>query len=233
MEKKSIKPIYIVAIFLLPLLYFINGFTPWAIELWENHNRDYFYIFWSSVIFIHWLSFMLMASFLKINKLTYKDIGATLSKKGYFIFVSCMLVLALAIYGIVEYNIKDVEIDMDKLNSNIFGGIIATTSNERIFWILCASVSGYCGEFIYRGYIIKTLILTGVNKWLAVFLAAIPFVFSHGQGAAYSFNLFLSYLIIGIVLGTILLLGKRLWITISLHILILLLFMAGIFYFTV
>lgn len=215
--QETMKTRYIVFIFLFPILYFVNSFTPWSQEFWGNNNHDYYLTYWTSVIILHWVSVLLALFFLKKSNLKLSDVGFNLRVKGRIILFSTFLLISIGILFLTEWSLNYVSIDVAKLNN--LNNFYPRTLIERIFWILFAFSIGFCEEFIYRGFCIKMLESKGISKWIAILIAALPFVFIHGYTSITSIASFAGYLIFGLVFGLIFVLSKRLWIPMIIHML--------------
>jgi membrane protease YdiL (CAAX protease family) len=85
--------------------------------------------------------------------------------------------------------------------------------------------AGLAEEIVYRGFAIKALISNKINKWLAVFMATIPFIFQHGLKSIDQFWWFLTW---GIVFGILFLWFKKLTFNIIVHWLVILTAMIAI-----
>jgi hypothetical protein len=134
------------------------------------------------------------------------------------------LVAALSLLVFVEIALGQVVLDPEKLAN--LGGLYPDTTAKRIVFIFMALVGGIGEEITYRGFAIRTLESFTLNRWLAVLIAAIPFVFQHGLKSLDQFWWFFGS---GLVLGTIFVLTKKLLPGIILHWLVILSAMLGIF----
>lgn len=197
---------------LIPIVYFLYSLSPWSNELFVEKNGDYFYLFWSGIIFMHWLSFFLLTRFLKSETLTLKDLGYKLTKKGTIFLVTSFFTLAFLIFGYVEIALNYVEIDHQKLVN--LSNFIPKTAGQRLFFILGVFSAGFCEEMIYRGYLINGYSKLGLNKWLAIVPAGISFVAIHGIVGYYQFW---NYFIFALITGILFVWSKRLLPVIILH----------------
>lgn len=199
-----------------PLLYILFGKTSVAIELFVNKNLDYYIPFWGGIIILHWLSVLAVIQFLKSQKKTLADIGYKLSKKGTLYLVGGYLIVAILMLIGVEFMLNTVEIDTSKF-ANI-SGLIPKTTSHRIFFILLVFSTGFCEEIVYRGFAITKLNEIGINKWIAVIIAAFLFVGIHGINA-YT-NRFLFLFGGAILFSLTFILSKRLLPSILIHLII-------------
>lgn len=215
-KAKRIKSIYIWTIFIFPLLYILNSFTPWGKGLWMEQNHDYFSAFWISVLILHWLSAFLVFYFLKNTDIRLSEIGFSLKAKGIILFITTYFFIALAIYFFTIFSLNQIDLDNAALQG-VQGLIIPQTNGERLLWVFIAFTAGFCEELVYRGFCIKMLEKKGINKWIALFIAAIPFIFIHGLAGIFSLNMLLFYLGAALVFGLIFILTKKLWIPMMIH----------------
>lgn len=214
-----------------PLIYFLYSLTPWAKELFMEGDSSLFIPFWSVIAVLHWLSFFLVKDFLKRENKTLKDIGYRMNTKKTVVFIVSYLLVALLVLGFTEISLRYVSIDQGKLAtlSNFF----PKTTAQRIFFILTVFTAGVCEEIVYRGYAITQLRGVGVNRWLAVILAGMVFVFMHGLNSVASIYQFLFYFAFSILFGGLFLWRKSLIPNIVIHILFDLMAMMAIFQATV
>ena len=199
-----------------PLLYILFGKTTIALELFVNKNLDYYMPFWGGIIILHWLSVFVVIKFLKSQKKTLADIGYKLSNKGTLYLVGGYLLVAILMLIGVELLLNNVELDTSKFGN--ISGLIPKTTPHRIFFILLVFSTGVCEEIVYRGFAITQLNEVGVNKWIALIIAAFIFIGIHGINA-YT-NRFLFLFGGGIMFGVTFLLSKRLLPSILIHLLI-------------
>jgi membrane protease YdiL (CAAX protease family) len=199
-----------------PFLYILFGKTTIAIELFANKNLHYYMPFWGGIIILHWLSVWVVIKFLKSQKKTFADIGYKLSNKGTLYLVGGYLLIAILMLVGVETMLNNVELDPSKFGN--ISGLIPKTTSHRIFFILLVFSTGICEEIVYRGFAITQLNEIGVNKWIALIIAAFIFIGIHGINA-YT-NRFLFLFGGGIMFGVTFLLSKRLLPSILIHLFI-------------
>jgi membrane protease YdiL (CAAX protease family) len=120
--------------------------------------------------------------------------------------------------------INNIELDSTKFGN--ISGLIPKTTSHRIFFILLVFSAGFCEEIVYRGFTITMLSEIGINKWIALIIAAFIFIGIHGINAYTNRFLFLFWG--GIMFGSTFLLSKRLLPSILIHLLINLSAMMGI-----
>lgn len=82
-----------------------------------------------------------------------------------------------------------------------------------------ALTAGLAEEIVYRGVAIKALTSNKINKWVAVFIATVPFIFQHGLKSIDQFWWFLTW---GVVFGVLFVLLKKLTFNIIIHWLVIL-----------
>jgi hypothetical protein len=199
-----------------PILYILFGKTSIAIELFANKNLDYYIPFWGGIIILHWLSVLVVVKFLKSQKKTLVDIGYKLSNKKTLYLVGGYLLVAILMLVGVEIMLNNIEIDASKFGT--ISGLIPKTTSHRIFFILLVFSTGFCEEIVYRGFAITQLNEIGLNKWIALIVAALLFIGIHGLNA-YT-NRFFFLFGGGIMFGLVFLLSKRLLPSILIHLVI-------------
>ncbi len=213
METRKVKTWHIVAMFLFPALYFLNAMTPWGQELWGRGNRDSYATYWISTMALHWLSVILVLYFLKKDGISLRNIGLGLCKKGSLIVIGALVAVALGIFFFTE-SAAPAKSAVDMGWMSMFYPL---DTRERLLWIFCCFSAGFCEELVYRGYNISMLAFKGVNKWLALLLAAFPFILIHSFAPIYSGYMFGMYFSAAIIFGLIYLLTERLWIPMAIH----------------
>ena len=199
-----------------PILYMLFGKTSIAIELFANKNLDYYIPFWGGIIILHWASVFVVTQLLKSEGKTLADIGYKLSRKGTLLFIGGYVLVALLVLVGVEVILGNVELDSSQFGS--IAGLIPKTTPHRIFFILLVFSTGFCEEIVYRGFAISQLERIGLNKWIALVVAALIFIGIHGVNA-YS-NRFLFLFGGGIMFGLVFLYSKRLLPSMLIHLFI-------------
>jgi membrane protease YdiL (CAAX protease family) len=163
------------------------------------------------------LQIAIIAKFIKSVGWTWNDIGFTLSKKKTIYLLSGYLIFAVGLLVLIELALANSIIDSEKLNT--ISSLTPKTTTARIIFIFMALMAGLAEEIVYRGFAIKALISNKINKWLAVVLASIPFIFQHGLK---SLDQFWWFLIWGLVFGILFLWLKKLTLNIIIHWLVIL-----------
>jgi uncharacterized protein len=173
------------------------------------------------IIIIIWylIQIYLIARIIRSEGWSWTDIGYSFNTKKTLYFCLGYLTFAFGLLFFIEYTLATKELDSEKLKSVV--NLSPDNTIERIFFIILGLVAGLSEEFVYRGFAIKALISNRINKWLAVLIAAIPFVFQHGI-KAYQLNWATWYLVWGIVLGCLFLFLKKLNLNIIIHWLVIL-----------
>jgi len=207
-----------------PIVYIVFGKSFIATELFVNDKLEYYIPFWGGIVIIHWLSVIVVVKFLKSQGKTLSDIGYKLSKKGTLYLVSSYLIVAILMLIGVEIMLNNVTLDPSKFGA--ISGLIPKTTLHRIFFILLVFSTGFCEEIVYRAFAITQLAEVGLNKWIALLVAAFIFIGIHGINA-YT-NRFLFLFGGGIIFGVTFIVSKRLLPSILIHLLIKLLAMLAI-----
>jgi membrane protease YdiL (CAAX protease family) len=167
---------------------------------------------------------LLISRILKKAGLTWKFVNYGLNTKQTLFFIAGYLAVGFGIIAFIEISLANMQVNATMLAS--ISALIPKTTTARILFVIMGLTAGISEEIIYRGFAIRALENHRVNKWLAVALAAIPFVFQHGLK---SIDQFWWFLIWGLVFGVILLLARRLFITIIIHWLVILSALFGVF----
>lgn len=196
-----------------PVLYMLYSSSSFAQNLFEANDLDYYIPFWSGIILLHWTSVFCVARNLKKRKLDFGDIGLKHSKSRLKLLVTGYFVVGLAAVAITEYLLAHVTIDPTLVER--LPGLIPITTEHRIFFIFLVFSTGVCEEIVYRGFAISFFAKNGVNKWLALLIAAFIFVGIHGFYAY--FNRFIFLFGGGVMFGVIYLVSKRLLPGMMLH----------------
>lgn len=167
----------------------------------------------------------LIAQILRSEGWSWSDIGYSFNTIKTLYFCLGYLIFAFGLLFFIEYTLANSDIDKEKLKSII--KLSPKNTTERIIFIFMGLVAGLAEEFVYRGFAIKSLISNRINKWLAVFLAAFPFVLQHGI-KAYQVNWATWYFAWGIVFGILYFWLKKLTFNIIVHWLVILTAMIAI-----
>lgn len=191
-------------------------------SLITDFGFDFFNTFWIIIICWYVLQMYLISKILKTSNLSWMDIGLSTKKIVYYILG--YFVFAFALLTVIELALNNSVIDTEKLNS--ISSLTPKTTVSRVIFIIMGLVAGLAEEIVYRGFAIKSLITNRVNRWLAIFIAAIPFVFQHGLK---SIDQFWWFLITGVIFGIIYVLRKNLYLNIVIHWLVILSAMIGVF----
>lgn len=150
---------------------------------------------------------------------SWADIGYLLNTKNTLYFCLGYLVFAFGLLFFIEYQLDHASIDPERLKAVV--SLSPKDTTARVIFIFMGLVAGLAEELVYRGFAIRALISNSVNRWLAVFLAAIPFFFQHGI-KAYQLTWGTWYLVWGLVFGILFLWLKKLNLNIIIHWLIIL-----------
>jgi membrane protease YdiL (CAAX protease family) len=154
---------------------------------------------------------------------SWSDIGFTLSKRQTIFYISGFLLTAFGLLIFIELALANSVVDSEKLQS--LSGLTPRTTTSRLIFIFMAFAAGLSEEIVYRGFAIRALESHNINKWLAVVIASIPFVFQHGLK---SIDQFWWFLTTGIIFGVIFVVLKKLTVNIVIHWLVILSAMTAI-----
>ena len=173
---------------------------------------DFFNTFWSIVIIWYVVQIFIVSKVIKASGWRWSDIGFTLSKKRTIYLITGFLLLAFGLLLFIEAALANSVVDSEKLQS--LSSLTPKTTVSRVIFIFMALVAGLSEEIVYRGFAIKALESHKINKWVAVVLASIPFIFQHGLK---SIDQFWWFLITGIFFGVLFVARKRLTLNIIIH----------------
>ncbi|MHA7129277.1 CPBP family intramembrane glutamic endopeptidase [Algoriphagus namhaensis] len=163
-----------------------------------NLGFDFFNAFWTIIIGWYLLQIFLVSRLLHSHDWTWKEIGYNLSKKETIYLIGGYLLFAIGLLISIEWVIANSTIDAEKLKA--LSSLTPKTTTSRIIFIIMGLVAGLAEEIVYRGFAIKTLQSNKVNKWVAVLVATIPFIFQHGLK---SIDQFWWFAITGIAFGVL------------------------------
>ncbi|SIQ62443.1 CPBP family intramembrane glutamic endopeptidase [Maribacter ulvicola] len=195
-----------------------------------NSFLDAYYLNYILIISWYLLQLYIISRILKDSNWSWSDIGIALSKKKMIYSIMGYLIIAFGLLIFIEMALAKSTINVEKLNS--IPSFSPKTTTARVIFVFLALVAGIVEEIVYRGFAIKSLMSRKVNKWLAVLIASIPFIFQHGMRAIDSITgngiWFGWYFAWGIIFGIIFLFSKKLYINIIIHWLVILSAMVGI-----
>lgn len=184
-----------------------------------NLGLNFSYTFKILVIGWYLIQIYIIARILRSEGWSWTDIGYSFNTKKTLYFCLGYLIFAFVSLFFIEYTLAHKVIDNEKLKQIV--NMSPDNTTERVIFIFLGLVAGLAEEFVYRGFAIKALISNNINKWLAVFMAAIPFVLQHGI-KAYQINWATWYLVWGVVFGVLFLFLKKLNLNIIIHWLVIL-----------
>ena len=178
---------------------------------------DFFNTFWIIIIGWYLLQIFIISKILSVNSWEWSDIGYQHSRKKTIYFVGGYLLFAISLLAFIEMALANSVVDPEKLNA--LSSLTPKTTTARIIFIIMGLVAGLAEEIVYRGFAIKALESNKINKWLAVIIATIPFIFQHGLKSIDQFWWFAST---GIAFGILFLKLKSLTVNIIIHWLVIL-----------
>ncbi len=122
--------------------------------------------------------------------------------------------------GFVEFALANAGTDPEKVRAlSDLANLTPKNLPQRIVFVFMGLAAGLCEELVYRGFAIRSLKSRGINRWLAAFIAAFPFVFQHGLK---SLDQFWWFFVWALVFGAMFIITKRLYINIIIHWLVIL-----------
>lgn len=207
-----------------PAIFWIWSQTLLHRDVFSIEGVDFFITFWIGTTIIYVAKIGLIAKVLARSGWTFADIGYRLSRKGTAILVAGYTAAALILFAFVEISLGHVTLDPAKLEA--LPGLYPDTTIKRLVFMVMALTGGLGEEITYRGFAIRGLQSLRMNRWLAVLVAAIPFVFQHGLKSVDQFWWFFGS---GLALGALFVLSRRLIPGVIIHWIIILSAMLGIF----
>ncbi|MEX2484838.1 MAG: CPBP family intramembrane glutamic endopeptidase [Brumimicrobium sp.] len=185
---------------------------------------DFFNTFWLIIIVWYILQIFTISKILNKQGWNWKDIGYPFSQKKTIYFISGYLLFAIGLLIFIELALTNSTVDAEKLQA--LSSLIPKTTTARIIFIIMGLMAGLAEEIVYRGFAIRAFESNKVNKWLAVLIATIPFIFQHGLK---SIDQFWWFATTGIAFGLLFLFLKKLTVNIIIHWLVILSAMTAIF----
>lgn len=207
-------------LFLFPFISTLLSLLLLDKDLLSTEINGFYSVFWIIITCWYGLQLFLIGQILKSAGLSWSAIGYTYNRRQSMYLIGSYLIIGIGLIFFIEFALSAAQIDQSKLNgmSDLSDITPKNTLNRAIFLVM-GLMAGLTEEIIYRGFAIKILEKNGVNKWLGMIIASIPFVFQHGLKSLDQFWWFLTW---GIILGIIFNLRKRLDLSIIIHWLVIL-----------
>ncbi|MCH8011505.1 MAG: CPBP family intramembrane metalloprotease [Candidatus Marinimicrobia bacterium] len=166
-----------------PLLYMANSLAPWSRAFFGNLDRTYYFVFFASVLTLHWLNAGLAIFLTRKAGLTLEDLGLYLSW-GRALRVLRNLIILGAVFVLLR---QVVPYSLERPDAL---AIFPRSVYEQLFFIPVALSAGFCEEIVYRGFGITALAARGLRVWQAVVLTTLSFTFMHGPAGIFAFPIF-------------------------------------------
>ncbi len=184
---------------------------------------EFFNTFWMIIIGWYLLQILIVSKILKSSGWQWNEICLSFRRKKTIYLIIGYIIFSLGLLIFIELALSNSTIDTEKLKA--LSSLTPKTTTSRVIFIVMGLVAGLAEEIVYRGFAIKALESNKINKWFAIFIASIPFIFQHGLK---SIDQFWWFLITGIIFGVIYVLRKNLYLNIIIHWLVILSAMFGI-----
>lgn len=172
---------------------------------------DFFVTFWLATSAVYAAKIAVVRSVLVRRGWSLSDVGLPPASEWRNLTL-WYVAAAVAAFIALEMIMASVTLDPDKLRE--LPGLYPETTGKRAALLVLAFFTGISEELTYRGFAISAFVRKGINRWAAIVLAAVPFVFQHGLKI---FDQFWWFLGNGLVFGLIFILTKRLMPGILLH----------------
>lgn len=182
-----------------------------------NLGLDFFNTFWLLITGWYLIQIYIVSKILHSEGWKWADIGFSFSKNSTLLFIGGYLLFAFGLLAFIELAMANSIVHPEKMNN--ISSLTPKTTIARIIFIIMALTAGLAEEIVYRGFAIKALTSNKINKWVAVFIATVPFIFQHGLKSIDQFWWFLTW---GVVFGVLFVLLKKLTFNIIIHWLVIL-----------
>ena len=181
---------------------------------------DFFTAFWILITGWYALQIAILGKVLRSVGWGWSDIGYGFNRRRTLWFVGGYLFVTAALLGLVEFASAGAASDPEKVQAlSDLSNLTPKTLPARLVFVFMGLAAGLCEELVYRGFAINSLRSRRLSPWLAIPIAATPFVFQHGLK---SLDQFWWFAIWGVVFGVIFVFARRLYINIVLHWLVIL-----------
>jgi uncharacterized protein len=215
----------VVVLFGFPAFFYLWSLALLYREAFTIGDIDFFVTYWAATGLIYAAKIALVFWLIKKVGWSLADIGlGGFDDRRIKRVVITYVVAALAVFLATEYAVTQVSFDEQKLAA--LPGLYAETTQKRLLLLFMAFFAGISEEVTYRGFAISGLVSRGLNRWLAIVMAAIPFVFQHGLK---SLDQFWWFFINGLIIGAIYVLSRKLWPGIIIHWLLIWSALLGVF----
>lgn len=201
-----------VVLFGFPSIYQLYSVTPIASKLFQDSDAESFVPFFLGLTFLHCMTFFICYLFLKDSKWGNVEIGYSLSKKQTFKLIAIYFLIAISLLIFVEITLYYIPLDSEKLKG--IGDFFPKNTLQRIVFTFTAFAAGFCEEYIYRGFGIRSLENRKISTWIAVIITSTCFTFIHG---IIVFQRFPTYFFPALFFGILFVWTKKLHILMLVH----------------
>lgn len=211
------------------LIGFPAFFFLWSLPLLHRQaftlpGVDFFTGYWIATAGIYALKIWLILVLIRRIGWAPSDIGLPTGRRRIAGIMAGYVALAALAFVAVDYAAAHATFDPEKLAR--LPGLYADTTGKRLALLFMAFFAGVSEEITYRGFAISGLVSRGISRWLAIGIAAFPFVFQHGLK---SLDQFWWFLLSGLFLGVVYVVTRRLLPGVVIHWLIIWSALLGIF----
>lgn len=205
-------PLLIGVLVGFPALFFLWSLPLLHRQAFTIPGLDFFTGYWLATAGIYAGKIWLVLLLLRRHGWGAADIGLPVGRQRIGRIVLLYVLFAGLAFLAVEAMAARTVFDAERLAR--LPGLYPRNSEQRLALLFLALFAGVSEEITYRGFAISGLVSRGVSRWLAVGIAALPFVLQHGLK---SLDQFWWFLLNGLLLGLIYVTSRRLLPGILLH----------------
>ncbi|MEM7086946.1 MAG: type II CAAX endopeptidase family protein [Bacteroidota bacterium] len=206
--------ILLITLFVIPLLWGLGIFRVPVSSIFPDLQRPHFWTFFSSILILEWIAFLLIYRVTSSNMSVYLNINTAFLRKKRYLLIISFIVICILSYFAPLYLYESIPSE-----SVVLGRIGPVSNLERLAFVFLSLTAGICEEVIFRGYGISVLEKVFKNKLLPLVITSGAFMALHGI-AFLPWFLLVQYFIVGMIFGYFFQKYRRLEILIIVHFLI-------------